>query len=213
MKQHRAIFGFRRAALIGVNLLGAAAVLTILVFMFREGTGRDQMPAGVDAATAATPSVFPTLTAADLALVERLAIPVINVDAPVIEMGVDAANQMEVPARPDVVAWYGFTAQPGEGGNAVFAAHVNWHTGEYAVFSELERVAPGDEVLLTLEDGEVLRYRVTSLQAVDVITTDADTVTGDTDSEVITLITCHGAFDANLGQYRERLVVRAERAQ
>src|SRR5690606_33917484 len=133
-------------------------------------------------------------TVENLAVVQRLAIPSIDVDAPVIEVGLDADGAMEVPDRPDVVGWYAFTAPPGTGGNAAFAAHVNWHTGEYAAFSALSDVTTGDEVVLTLEGGATLRYRVTERLTVDALTTDADEVIGDLGVEAITLITCHGTY-------------------
>ena len=36
-------------------------------------------------------------------------------------------------------------------------------------------------------------------------------IVGSTAQEIITLITCGGSFDASVGQYDQRVIVRAER--
>ncbi|MQA00207.1 MAG: sortase [Dehalococcoidia bacterium] len=203
---------FRQRGTLLLNIAAIAAAVGVLVTTLWGGEGRPWDLGGISRGTAAGVCCdFPPVDRASLAPVERLVIPAIEVDAPVMEMGVDAANQMEIPDRPDVVAWYGFTALPGTAGNAVFAAHVNWHDGARAVFEDLDALHVGDEVRLVREDGAELRYRVTSLESVDALEGAADSVVADTPGETLTFITCHGAYDPGLRQYVERLVVRAVR--
>jgi hypothetical protein len=52
----------------------------------------------------------------------RLVIPKMGIDAPVTVKGLDASGAMQNPNGPEDVAWYDFTARPGQGGNTVFSA-------------------------------------------------------------------------------------------
>ena len=56
----------------------------------------------------------------------RVDIRGIFIDAPVITLGVGADNIPDVPQRPDQIAWYNFSATPGQNNNAVFSGHVDW---------------------------------------------------------------------------------------
>src|SRR5690606_2804642 len=87
----------------------------------------------------------------------RLRIPVLGVDAPVGEYQVDG-RVMPAPDNPVEVAWYdmglfpGSGGRPGEGGNAIFAGHVDYFANlAYAgtryrgpgIFYELATLRPG----------------------------------------------------------------------
>src|SRR5437867_4047579 len=88
----------------------------------------------------------------------RLAIPRLYIDAPIVTMGLDAERYPQVPERPDQVAWYNFTAAPGQHSNAVLAGHVDWQTSTRqpiaGVFYRLRELEIGDTVTVTLEDGQ-----------------------------------------------------------
>lgn len=148
----------------------------------------------------------------------RIVIAKLGVDAPVATYGLDANAIPEVPTgadAPTVVAWYNFSAQPGVGSNAVYAGHVTWNGP--AVFYRLTSMAAGDEVrLIGSQDGKELVYRVTEVFSVDPNDPESLSVMHATPQDVITIITCDGAFvDTNDpvfgGDYSARLVVRAQR--
>lgn len=202
----------RWMALAFVNAVAAAAMAGI-VWLALGGTPERGvlLPVAAGASTSAGAECCPEAAHLAPAPVARIVIPEIGVDAPVAAMGLDAAHRMEIPNRPDVVAWYDFSAPPGSGGNAVFAGHVNWRGGGEAVFRQLDTVPTGGEIQLFLDDGAELVYRVVSHEAVDIRVTSASEVIAETATETVTLITCHGEYDAGLGQFRERLIVRAER--
>ncbi len=150
----------------------------------------------------------PEPSSADIA---RLQIPNIKVDASVVTLGVDADGAMQAPATPTDVGWYDFSARPGFTGNAVFAGHVDYiHYGP-AVFWNLRDLKAGDEVDITLVDGTVFTYRVTTITAYDDATAPVQEIVGPTDTPTMTLITCSGDFDTATHSYDKRLVVRAER--
>lgn len=142
----------------------------------------------------------------------------LGVDAPVETYGLDENAVPIVPTgetAADVVAWYDFSAEPGTG-NAVFAGHVTWY-GQ-AVFYDLKTSAPGDVIKLRGDDGTELAYIVTWVDSLDPSDPESVKVMFPTDppSDVITIITCDGAFqDTNDpvfgGEYSRRLIVRAER--
>jgi sortase (surface protein transpeptidase) len=134
------------------------------------------------------------------------------VDAPVTVKGVDANRVMETPDGPWVVAWYDFSAQPGQASNAVFAGHYDFHDVGPAVFWNLKLLVPGDIVEVYLSDGRSYRYSVISSTLVDAASRDIAQYVGATATETITLITPGGIFDRTIGQYDKRLIVRAQLA-
>ena len=152
----------------------------------------------------------------------RLIIPSLLVDAPVASKGITPDNQPEVPERPDLVAWYPFTAYPGQSGNAVFSGHVDWRTRDglpvAGVFYRLREMKIGQTIEVVLEDGTRLTYRVTGNVAAPYDDPNIPKAMGPTHKDVITLITCGGSWvkDARFelgGNYSHRVLVRAERTQ
>src|SRR5207249_3516866 len=109
------------------------------------------------------------------------------------------------------VAYYTFTGRPGfgSGNNAVFAGHVDYIRHGAAVFWDLNKLKPGDEVRILLQDGTAYSYRVSEAVVYPADSAPVDDIIGETPTESVTLITCNGVFSA--GHYNNRLVVRAER--
>lgn len=145
-----------------------------------------------------------------------LAIEKLGIDAPVGAFGVDGNNVPEVPYDANIVAWYNFSAEPGSGGNAVFAGHRTWR-GD-AVFRHLEDLQNGDRVVLRGEGGAQLVYEVFHNELIDPTNATAATWMLPTDFDVITLITCGGDYrktnDPIFGaEYDKRQVLRAALVQ
>jgi sortase (surface protein transpeptidase) len=141
----------------------------------------------------------------------RIGIPAIGVDADIewvaIEDGV-----MEVPSDPWEVGWYPHFGAPGSEGNVVMAGHVDWWGYGPTVFADLGLLGPGDEVVITGEDGSEFDYVVTETWTVDATSSKDDVrrVLDPGTGEWLTLITCAGDFDGE--GYDARLVVRAKPA-
>ena len=171
------------------------------------------VPAGVTPSptpASATPSPTSTPEGDWLdAPVARLAIPRIAVDAEVVTLGLTPQNAMDVPDGPEQVGWYDFTAKPGHAGNAVLSGHVDWRDYGPAVFWDLRNLVAGDRITVTLQDGSVLEYDVTALQSYPVADLPMAVILAPTEQPSLTLITCAGFFDAAVGEYTERLIVRA----
>jgi len=138
----------------------------------------------------------------------RIAIPEIGVES-LIEVLTTVGNRMQDPTGPNVVAWYDDSDDLGADGNAVFAGHLDYADAGPAVFADLNELAKNDRILVTDDDGDVHAYRVVARRIVSATAGPWDELTASTDRPTLTLITCAGPWDAALGHYRDRLVVRA----
>ncbi|MCH7698256.1 MAG: class F sortase [Chloroflexi bacterium] len=220
--------GWNRLSLIttGVGLctlVGAAVLLVLSV----AGTAGDEPSAAPDEAPPiiATPrqlvrKYLPTPTASppppSAAPIELLAIPKFGVEGPIVVRGVDSNGVMETPDGPTKIAWYDFSARPGfpvevDGGNAVFSAHVDYYNYGPAVFWNLKDLKRDDVIEVRLTDGTVYKYGVISREQVNAATADLKEIVGKTPEQSITLITCGGTFDPSVGEYDQRVIVRAAR--
>lgn len=144
----------------------------------------------------------------------RMIIESIDVDAPVITLGLEDNGIPQVPLNGEDVAWYDFSARPGAGSNAVFAGHYTWSKAG-AVFWRLNEVKEGDTVRVISEDGRELVYRVFASFGVDPEDPNSLKVMAPTDRDIMTLITCGGTWLPNPsepfgGNYAERTIVQAE---
>ncbi len=152
----------------------------------------------------------------------RVDIPGIYIDAPVITLGVGDDTTPDVPQRPDQIAWYNFSASPGQNSNAVFSGHVDWQTSRGdpipGVFYRLRELHIGDAITVTLETDDILEYRVTGNVATSYDDPNVVRSMDPTIRDVITLITCGGSWEYDPskdtgGNYSHRVIVRAERVQ
>ncbi len=165
----------------------------------------------------ATPPVGPSPTPdaqfppGSTAPITRIIIPNAEINAPIVVKGVDNAGVMLAPDNAYDVAWYDFSAQPGFGGNAVFAAHVDYVNVGPAVFWNLKDLNPGDIIEVQQADGTSIKYAVNFKQQYDAASAPVNDIVGPTPKESVTLITCSGTFNGATHQYDQRLIVRAER--
>jgi LPXTG-site transpeptidase (sortase) family protein len=160
---------------------------------------------------AANEAVLGASTPSPRGIPVRLVIGGIGVDAPLTAKGVDENGDMEAPNGPEDVAWYDFSARPGEGGNMVLSGHVDYRGYGPAVLARLDELESGDVVELHSADGAVFRYGVVVTVSYDAENAPVEQIIGPTARETVTLITCDGRFDQATGQYSHRLIVRAER--
>jgi LPXTG-site transpeptidase (sortase) family protein len=196
-------------------LLGLAALAMAALSLAWPGRSQEAPPPDSLHAAPRSPQpedlFTPTATAAaPAALPVRLLIPRIGVDAPVTVKGLDPNGAMQDPNGPEDVAWYDFTARPGQGGNAVFSGHVDYHDYGPAVFARLREMTAGDLVEVRLEDGTVHRYVVTVSVLYPADSAPAQEIVGPTGREMVTLVTCGGTWQGQPRGYSHRLVVRAD---
>ncbi|WP_370544899.1 class F sortase [Frigoribacterium sp. VKM Ac-2530] len=141
----------------------------------------------------------------------RVAVPAIELDEPLIGLGIASTGAMEVPVDADEVGWFTGGGRPGGRGPTVIAAHVDSTSGP-AVFFRLSELVPGDEVTVTTVEGTAVRYVVD--EVVDVPKAEFPTarVFGAQPTDQLRLITCGGVFDPGSGHYDQNRVVFASPA-
>jgi LPXTG-site transpeptidase (sortase) family protein len=140
-----------------------------------------------------TPAATATI-APELLLPSRLRIPVMFLDSPVHEVMVNM-GQWEV--APMDIGHHEGTANPGEVGNMVLAGHRDINS---ALFRELDRLKPGDDVFVSNSFGEYHYIVRESL----VVGPDHTEVMDPTPDHRLTLITC-----TPVGIDTQRLIVIA----
>ena len=148
----------------------------------------------------ATPSTVP----------ERLRIPSIDVDAPVVAVGVEDNGEMEVPEDVRDIGWYRHGPAPDEPGAAVVAGHVDSREQGRGAFFDLRRLEVGSRVEVTDADGRAQRYDVVARRTYDKAGLPADELFSREGPSQLVLITCGGDFDRDAGSYRENVVIYAQ---
>jgi len=139
--------------------------------------------------------------------VGRLQIPNLAIDAAVEPVLVDAKGSMAVPSGPGRVGWYSAGPRPGAAGDAVLDGHLDTAAGS-AVFARLGSLRPGAAIVVLWGAGKSLHFTVSSLRLYD-FDAHPDGLFATAGPPRISLITCAGRWDAQLGTYRQRLVVEA----
>lgn len=137
-----------------------------------------------------------------------LEIPAIGVSTPLVSLGLDEQQAMEVPTDFAKAGWYRHSPTPGETGPSVVAGHVDSRTGP-AVFYRLTDLQPGDEVHVRRGDGTTATFAVERVEQHPKDAFPHDEVYGDTEGPELRLITCGGLFDRARGAHRDNIIVYA----
>lgn len=122
------------------------------------------------------------------------------------------------PSNPRWIAWYNRFSTMGRGGqNTLFSAHINYVGIGNGPFRYLTSARIGDTLSITMDNGQVLKYSVQSVQVIRLANLDMDQVVYPgvaSNRERITLISCGGTFvprPGGGGDYDSRVILVAER--
>lgn len=139
----------------------------------------------------------------------RLRIPVIRVDAPMTELGLDTAGALRPPPADDPVlaGWYGGGTSPGSVGTAITTGHVDTSAGP-GVFHDLGSVTKGSTVEIVRADRRTAVFTVEAVEVYDKEEFPDDKVYGPSDRPELRVITCGGDYTEKTG-YRSNVVVYA----
>ena len=138
-------------------------------------------------------------------------IPAIGVRSRLLRLGNNPDGSMQVPSlrtSSSLAAWYKYSAAPGQLGASVIEGHVDGYTGP-AVFFRLGALRPGEQVLVTLADGDTAVFRVTGVRKYLKSAYPASLVYSAHGYAALRLITCGGEFDPATGHYLSSIVVFA----
>lgn len=189
-----------RSGSIGGQLSGGASKATVTAAPTRFVEVAPPLSGGPEdgigiAQTTTTPTVTPTPTVPlEMRLPTRLRIPAMSLDSPVHEVSINMGTWEVSPM--DIGHHFG-TGTPGEQGNVVLAGHRDINS---ALFRELDRLWPGDEIFVSNSLGE---YRYIVYESL-VVGPEHVEVMDPTDDSRVTLITC-----TPIGLATQRLVVTA----
>ena len=143
-------------------------------------------------------------------LPRRLVIPSINVDAPVIYVGLASDGTVDVPKGPQETAWFQLGPRPGQQGSAVITGHFGpWRNGAVSVFDNLDKLKVGDMIYIKDDTNNQLSFRVQESRIYQPDESPKE-VFNNNDGIYLNLITCNGEWLANQKTYTQRLVVFTE---
>ncbi|MFE7184187.1 class F sortase [Streptomyces erythrochromogenes] len=199
---------------------GAIALVMLTgLAMVRNGVNIDDGPpqptaASAVAVTADQLPANPPKPPADMELLEhssvqRIRIPTINVDAPVMTVGLDAEGWIDAPPPQDrnLTGWYLNGISPGQRGSAVIVGHVDNAQGP-AVFYGLGSVKPGNQIEVERYDGRTAVFEVYGVEVFSKEAFPGARVYGDTGHAELRVITCGGGYSKARG-YDGNVVVFA----
>ena len=133
----------------------------------------------------------------------------VRIDLPVQPYGVGDDGLMLLPETVREVAWYAFSARPGDrAGTTVLAAHVDTVADGLGPFANLRDLDEGDELTVTDADDRVRRYAVTAVEKVAKAEVPLDHVFRRDGDPTLVVITCGGSFDRGRG-YSDNVIVTA----
>ncbi|MCH0563765.1 MULTISPECIES: class F sortase [unclassified Streptomyces] len=146
------------------------------------------------------------------ALPQRIDIPVLGVQAPVVARGLDGDGAIDPPPfdQAAVVGWYAGGARPGAAGTALMVGHVDTESRP-AVFYKLSTLVPGRTVRVVRDDGKVAEFTVDAVDVVPRDHFDAHRAYGTRRAgrAELRLITCGGTFDRTGQAYTANVIVSA----
>ncbi len=122
------------------------------------------------------------------------------------ELGLNPDNTVQVPTNFAQPGWYKYGPAPGQRGSAVILGHVDSYRG-LAVFFYLDRLRPGDQVIVTSANGRTLTFSVIGLRMYAKSAFPDRLVYGPRPYAALQLVTCGGVFDHQEGSYLSNIVV------
>ncbi|MFC3576746.1 class F sortase [Streptomyces yaanensis] len=161
-----------------------------------------QAAAGTDHEGAAAPALPPSPP-------DRIRIPSIRVDAPLIGLGLTKAGSLNAPPpeQKNLAGWYEAGTTPGETGTAIVAGHVDNAQGP-AVFYDLGALAKGSMIEVDRRNGSTAVFTVDAVEVYQAKAFPDDKVYGAAPRPELRVITCGGGYSKTTG-YQGNVVVFA----
>ncbi len=134
-----------------------------------------------------------------------LRIPAIGVAVSLSTLGLNPDGTVQVPTDFQQPGWYRLGPSPGQIGSAVILGHVDSYQGP-AVFFQVRSLRAGDPVEVSLADGVVARFVVTTVAMYSKAQFPAQQVYASHGYCALQLVTCGGQFDGATGHYLSNIV-------
>ena len=158
---------------------------------------------------AATPHLASGSAAPSAALARSvpvaLRIPAIGVAVSLSTLGLNPDGTVQVPTNFQEPGWFRLGPSPGQVGSAVILGHVDSRQGP-AVFFRLRSLRAGDKVEVSLANGMVAHFVVTTVAMYPKEQFPARQVYASRGYSALQLVTCGGQFDTNTRSYLSNVV-------
>jgi Sortase domain len=135
-----------------------------------------------------------------------LSVPAISLNVSLSSLGLNSDGTVQVPTDIQQPGWFRLGPTPGQAGSAVILGHVDSYQGP-AVFFNLRTLVAGDQVNVTLADGAITHFDVTSVAMFTKTQFPDQQVYAPHSYSALQLVTCGGAFDSATGHYLSNIVV------
>ena len=224
----------------GPVLMFAGVAMLLSVWAIYEPPAQDQgelppvtqtpeLPAGEDDRAADIPelepdfSVIPELTRAPApepepervtfqTMPETIRIPAIDVDHPLVAVGLNPDGSMEIPHDVNELGWYDVQGVlPGDDGTAVLAGHVDSRAQGPGAFYDLRHLDVGEAITMSGDEGQQ-EWVVTARRTYDKNDIPIEDIFIDHGEPRLVLVTCGGTFDRTSRSYTDNIVIYAELA-
>lgn len=140
---------------------------------------------------------------------ERIEVPDLGVDSPVVPVDVDSNHRLGLPQDPDVIGWWAGGPRPGEDqGTAILAGHVNTAAAGPGALARLTQVRPGARIVVSGSERTV-GFRVVAVRQYSKTTLPAGEVFSQQATGRLAIVTCGGPFNPETGSYRDNVIVYA----
>ncbi|MFH8606856.1 class F sortase [Streptomyces sp. NPDC018029] len=190
-----------------------ALVLLTGLALIRNGSGEFDVgppqPASAAAADRAPESGDGAPAPLTFSPAERIRIKGIQVDAPIMQVGLDSEGWVDAPppGDPNLAGWFTGAVSPGETGTAVVVGHVDNQQGP-AVFYGLGSLKKGQRVEVERRDKKTATFEIYGVEVFDKDNFPGERVYGNSGTPELRVITCGGGFSKHAG-YDGNVVVFA----
>lgn len=189
-------------------------VLLLGVFLIRNGStdsagGPPQPGNAVAAQYGSTDSLPPAPDPLPPATPRRITVPSVQVDAPLVPVGLDADGWVNAPPleNNNLAGWYAGAVSPGEQGTSVIVGHVDNETGP-SVFYALGALGRGSRIEILRADGRTAVFTVYGIEVFTKRQFPAAAVYEDAPEPELRILTCGGDYSEKKG-YDGNVVVFA----
>jgi sortase (surface protein transpeptidase) len=188
----------------GVLVVVAAGCITLGLHGHEHALPGPVAQTPVPSTPAAAPATVATAMVHSVPV--SLRVPAIGLSVPLSTLGLNLDGTVQVPTNVTEPGWFRLGPSPGQIGSAVILGHVDSYLGP-GVFFQLRTLVPGDQLQVSLADGAVATFAVSTVATYDKTQFPARQVYASHGVSTLQLVTCGGAFDTQTGHYLSNIVV------
>jgi sortase (surface protein transpeptidase) len=195
---HTDLHRIRKNAMLSVGLVLILLSALILLQIYRQNSKATAINTNSAAGIVTTPKP------------KQIRVDSLKINAPIVELGLNADRTLEVPSVASDVGWYRNSPTPGAVGASILVGHLDSVRGR-AVFYDLKNIKVGDMIEIEREDGSIEAFKVDFFDVYNQDNFPTEKVYGNIDFEGLRLITCSGKYNYVHGRYTDNLVVYASK--